>query len=147
MHGSQAKTDGSRPPPLAIRASACFEQRVRGTFGYPRHCAVVLSTASDGLGSKLAAGGLRSRSVEVPGVCTERAPSTTSRNLLKLRNVFVRGDIQRNDEVRRDSNHLDVHDVRNDRRRRGLHGSLKPVTVEDTGISSRCYPACRAAVR
>jgi hypothetical protein len=25
------------PAPLAIRASACFEQRAGETFGYPRH--------------------------------------------------------------------------------------------------------------
>jgi hypothetical protein len=32
---SQRVPRQTRPPPLAIRASACFEQRVKKTFGYP----------------------------------------------------------------------------------------------------------------
>ena len=47
-----------------------------------------------------------------------------SRNLLKQRGIFLHGEIQRNEGFRRDTNHLDVHGVSNDRRWRGLHGSL-----------------------
>src|SRR6201996_6304568 len=40
-----------RPPPLAIRASARCEQRVFGTFGYPRRAPSL--TAGDGLCEKM----------------------------------------------------------------------------------------------
>jgi hypothetical protein len=43
---------------------------------------------------------------------------------LKQRGIFLHGEIQRNEGFRRDTNHLDVHGVSNDRRWRGLHGSL-----------------------
>jgi hypothetical protein len=43
IHRRLLKTEG--PPPLAICASACFEQRAEMTFGYPRHAPLL--TAGD----------------------------------------------------------------------------------------------------
>jgi hypothetical protein len=48
----------SRPSPLAIRASACFEQRGSKTFGYPRQAPLL--TAGDGLAGPISFSRIRS---------------------------------------------------------------------------------------